>query len=256
LLRIGRGHNQYSGWEATDLVLKVLDIFKFKQFKVAQNQNVHRVGTDGVLLGAWANVEDAQQILDIGTGTGLIALMLAQRSNAQIVAIEPEYEAFALARDNFQGSPFAGRIQIHHTTLQDFHSDVLFDRIICNPPFFEKSLKPPTANRQQQRHTDSLSQAQLLEHANRLFAPGGKLAVVLPTEAGNRFRELAPEQNFYTLKSTAVFSKIGKPQERWLLEFGRIKPEERISEQLNIMDIDGGWTTDYQTLTKEFYLNF
>ncbi len=182
--------------------------------------------------------------------------MLAQRSKAQITSIEPAYEALALARDNFQNSPFSERTQIHHTTLQDFQVDALFDRIVCNPPFFENSLKPPTANRQQQRHTNSLSYEELLEHTNRLLAPAGKLSVVLPTEEGNRFIELARIQNFHTHKSTAVFSKIGKPQERWLLEFGRSKPKEKISNQLNIMDANGQWTPDHQTLTKEFYLNF
>jgi tRNA1Val (adenine37-N6)-methyltransferase len=208
------------------------------------------------LLGAWASVANAQQILDVGTGTGVIALMLAQRSKAQIIAIEPAYEAFALARDNFQSSPFEGRTQIHHTTLQDFYRDGLFDLIVCNPPFFENSLKPSTVYRQQQRHTDSLSPAQLLEHTSRLLTPAGKLSVVLPTEEGNRFIELADKQNYFILKSTAVFSKIGKLQERWLLEFSRSKREDRISDQLSIMDANGRWTTDYKTLTKEFYLNF
>jgi tRNA1Val (adenine37-N6)-methyltransferase len=208
------------------------------------------------LLGAWASVANTQQILDVGTGTGVIALMLAQRSNAQITAIEPAYEAFALARANFQSSPFANRTQIHHTTLQDFYVAGLFDLIVCNPPFFENSLKPPTANRQQQRHADGLSPLQLLEHASRLLNPAGSLSVVLPTQEGNRFMELASERNFFIRKSTALFSKIGKLQERWLLEFSRSEQMEQLSEQLTLMDVNGRWTTDYQTLTREFYLNF
>lgn len=182
--------------------------------------------------------------------------MLAQRSKAELTAIEPEFEAFSLARDNFQNSPFAERTQIHHTTLQDFHVDTLFDLIVCNPPFFENSLKPPTANRQQQRHTDSLSPVQLLEHATRLLTPAGKLSVVLPAEEGNRFMELATIQKFYIRKSTAVFSKKGKPQERWLLEFGNQKAEHIETDSLTILDAAGQWTEEYKLLTADFYLNF
>jgi tRNA1Val (adenine37-N6)-methyltransferase len=208
------------------------------------------------LLGAWADVENTQRILDVGTGTGVIALMLAQRCNAQIEAIEPEYEAFALARDNFQNSPFANRAQIHQTILQEFHVDALFDLIICNPPFFENSLKPPSANRKQQRHTDSLSPVHLLVHGNRFLNPDGRLSVVLPTTEGNRFIELASEQNFYLLKSTAVFSKLGKPQERWLLEFSKQKTPRIETGSLAILDAAGQWTDEYKVLTSGFYLNF
>lgn len=208
------------------------------------------------MLGAWADVTGAHQILDIGAGTGVIALMLAQRSKAQITALEPAYEAFSLARDNFQNSSFADRTLIKQTSLQDFHSAQLFDLIVCNPPYFENSLKPPTAHRQQQRHTDSLSHNQLLEGTNRLLNTTGRLAVVLPTEEGNRFMEQAAKQNFYIKRSTAVFSKVGKPQERWLLEFGKQATEHIEQSSLSLLDATGQWTQEYRLLTSDFYLKF
>jgi tRNA1Val (adenine37-N6)-methyltransferase len=182
--------------------------------------------------------------------------MLAQRSHAAITAIEPDDEAFELARENFQSAAFAERMHIQHIKLQDFDVDKLFDLIVCNPPFFQNSLKPPKANRQQQRHADSLPPAQLLEHVSRLLSFPGRFCVVLPTEEGNRFMELAENQKLYLTKSSAVFSKTGKFQERWLLEFGKQAPPHIEKNTLTIMNHSGQWTDEYKSLTKDFYLNF
>jgi tRNA1Val (adenine37-N6)-methyltransferase len=233
-----------------------LDIFKFKQFKVGQNQNVHRVGTDGVLLGAWVNIGKATQILDIGTGTGVIALLLAQRSHAKITGIDSDQEAFRITRQNADESPWKERIRIIETSLQDFYTEARFDLVVCNPPFFENSLKPPTSHRQQQRHTNTLPQDQLIENVVQLLTPIGRLAVVLPTAEGNRFKEIAASFNLYQHRSCAVFSKIGKPQERWLLEFARTPTATEDKTQLTIMDAAGQWTDEYKALTRDFYLNF
>jgi tRNA1Val (adenine37-N6)-methyltransferase len=233
-----------------------IDIFKFKQFSIAQNQNVHRVGTDGVLLGACANTVNTLTILDIGTGTGLIALMLAQRCTAKIIGIESDPEAYSIAEENFASSPWENRCQAIHSSVQEFHSDSLFDLIVCNPPFFENSLKPPMANRQQQRHTDTLTQAQLIENALRLLSSFGRLAVILPVVEGTRFVEQAQSYSLYLKRSCAVFSRAEKPQERWLLEFER-QPNKKIEVKLlHIMNDSGQWTEEYKTLTKNFYLNF
>lgn len=216
---------------------------------------MHRVGTDGVLLGAWASAINTKDILDIGTGTGVIALMLAQRTDAEITAIEPDREAFSIATENFESSTFHKRIQTFHTPLQSFNTGKKFDLIVCNPPFFENSLKPPTTNRQQQRHTDSLSQIELLEHARRLLAPKGKLAVVLPSAEGNRFMEHALMSNLFVDRACAVYSKVGKPQERWLLQFANVNVLEKKQTTLHIMDAQGQWMEEYKTLTRDFYLN-
>lgn len=181
--------------------------------------------------------------------------MLAQRSESKIIGIEPDTEAFSFARENFMSSPFKNKVQAVHSTLQDFHSDIKFDLIVCNPPYFVNSLKPPTSNRQQQRHTDSLSQTELVECAFRLLSPSGKLSVVLPTVEGNHLMEYAVLNNLYVHRTCAVFSKIGKPQERWLLEFGQ-EPIAQEQTQLHIMDANGQWTEEYKLLTRDFYLNF
>lgn len=201
-------------------------------------------------------METAKNILDVGTGTGLIALMLAQRCKAKITALEADFEAFTVADQNFKGSPFNLQIQIHHGSLQNFQAEPLFDLVVCNPPYFENSLKPPTVSRQQQRHTDSLPFNQLLDHANRLLTAEGKLSVVLPTQEGNRFIELATSRKFFLLKSMAVFSKIGKPQERWLLEFTKIPSTTKETKTLTLLDSSGQHTEEYKMLTRDFYLNF
>ena len=233
-----------------------IDTFTFKQFSINQNQNVHRIGTDGVLLGAWVEVENTTSILDIGTGTGVIALMLAQRSKAEILAIEPDLEAFSMAGENFKASPYRERMQIVNTTLQDFASNTPFDLIVSNPPFFENSLKSPSANRIQQRHTDTLSSAQLLENTFHLLAAEGRLAVILPVVEGNRFIHLAESMGIILQRSCAVFSKEGKPQERWLLEFSKKPCANPTAVNLYIMNAAGQWKDDYKNLTKDFYLNF
>lgn len=217
---------------------------------------MHRVGTDGVLLGAWADVYNVSNILDIGTGTGVIALMLAQRSKAKIRAIEHDFEPFTIAKENFANSPFRDRLHVQHTSLQDFYTVTPFDLIACNPPFFANSLKPPSINRQHQRHTNTLSPTQLLEHTSRLLSLNGRLTVILPFTEGNLFIDLAKSFGLSLNQSCAVFSKESKPQERWLLEFGKQPGAEPKQGELCIMDSFGQWTTEYKLLTKDFYLNF
>jgi tRNA1Val (adenine37-N6)-methyltransferase len=208
------------------------------------------------LLGAWVNIGNALQILDVGTGTGVIALMLGQRSNAKITGIDSDHEAFSIAKQNAEESPWKERIRIVETSLQDYYTQTRFDLVVCNPPFFENSLKPPTSQRQQQRHTDTLSPNQLIENVSQLLSPTGRLAIVLPTSEGNRIMELAQTFNLHVHRSCAVFSKAGKPQERWLLDFARTPAATANETQLTIMDAEGKWTDDYKALTHDFYLNF
>ena len=234
-----------------------MDVFRFKQFQVTQHQNVHRVGTDGVLLGAWVDLNDVKSALDIGAGTGVIALMLAQRLGVQanITAIEPNAEAFDLAKQNIIQSPF-NNITIIQSRLQDFSNNSLFDLIISNPPYFENSLKPPTDSRTFERHTDLLVPDDLLAHSKKLLKPEGKLIVVLPVAEGNLFIDRAKNVEFHLASQCAVHSKEGKPQERWLLAFTRQPIPETLKTTLTIMNSAGEWTNGYKELTREFYLNF
>jgi tRNA1Val (adenine37-N6)-methyltransferase len=231
------------------------DTFRFKQFQINQTKSVHRVGTDGVLLGAWVSVADAKKMLDIGTGTGVMALMLAQRSPAQIDAIEVDDGAFTLANSNIKASPFANRIRVWPDALQQFEPRTAYDLVVCNPPFFEKSLKPLAHARQQQRHTDTLPFEVLLHHAQRLLHSQGRLAVIVPVESGNRLSQLASSSGLCLTRACAVTTKAGKPQERWLLEFSR-NSQPTVNESLTIMNSAGHWTAEYQLLTREFYLKF
>jgi tRNA1Val (adenine37-N6)-methyltransferase len=207
------------------------------------------------LLGAWVNVDQCHTILEVGTGTGVIALMLAQRSTATIMAIEPDTEAIALASENLKTSPFTNPMQVMQSTFQEFSTSRLFDLIVCNPPYFENSLKPQTIARQNQRHTDILPFQVLITQSLQYLQANGVLAVVLPWHEGNRFKEIAAAHHLHLIRSCAVTSKHGKPQERWLFEFSREeKPQQQ--ETLTIMDETGQWTHAYQQLTRDFYLKF
>ena len=232
-------------------------VFRFKQFQIIQDKNVHRVGTDGVLLGAWADLTNIKNVLDVGTGTGVISLMIAQRLNNKgiIKSLEPDIDAFQIAKKNVETSPFHG-IEVINKSLQDFSTENQFDLIICNPPYFEKSLKPPSDKRATQRHNDFLSSEDLISYSKKILKPEGRLCVVLPVIEGNLFKEKASANNLYPAKLCAIFSKEGKPQERWLMEFQHQQIVSPFITILNILDAHGNYTDEYRSITKDFYLNF
>jgi tRNA1Val (adenine37-N6)-methyltransferase len=152
--------------------------FRFKQFSVDDSKCAMKVGTDAVLLGAWADVTCAETILDIGTGCGLIALMAAQRSNAHITAIDIDESTTLQSKENFLSSPWHDRLEAIH--IEQFQPDYLFDLIICNPPFFKNALKTPFHERNLARHNDSLSFESLVSHVNILLSENGKFFFILP----------------------------------------------------------------------------
>lgn len=239
-------------------MLETKDTFRFKQFEIAQHKHVHRVGTDGVLLGAWADVHGAKNILDIGTGTGLIALMLAQRADAdcRITAIEPDSESFVVAQKNFNQSSYKHKIEALNISLGHFNTEPVFDRIACNPPFFDNSLKPPNHHRIRARHTDFLKHDTLIKISMKLLKSAGKMSLILPVQEGNKFLELATSSGFHIQRSLAVFSKQSKPQERWLVELALQPTKHLLLESLTIMNAKGTWTDEFKLLTQDFYLNF
>jgi tRNA1Val (adenine37-N6)-methyltransferase len=204
-----------------------------------------KVGTDAVLLGAWADVGDAKTILDIGTGSGVIALMLAQRSNAMVDAVEPDPGSAKQAAENFVGSPWKDRLRVFNKRIQEFQTND-YDLIVSNPPFFSNSLLPPKASRQSARHTQTLSFDDLLSAARNR-----KLAIVLPTVEGNLFQEKATGYGLHCNRRLAFFSRPYKQQERWLLEFSQ-KRTEVTNETLVLYDEEDKWSKDYVTLVKEF----
>lgn len=231
--------------------------FQFKQFTIEQDQCPMKVGTDGVLLGAWADVEKAKNALDIGTGTGLIAMMLAQRNQAmQVHAVEIDEMACQQAISNFAQSPFADRLEAKAVSIQDYLGDSKFtyDLIVSNPPFFSGGTFSKSQERNQVRHTIKMPHSVLLQATRRLLNKTGKFCLILPLIEGLRFQELAAQYGLYCTKVTEVKPKIDKSVERLLLQFEwQQKPLQK--EELVIQkEARNDWTDDYIQLTGDFYL--
>ena len=214
-----------------------------------------KVGTDAVLLGSWVNVFGVQRILDIGTGCGVIALMLAQRTSekVKIVAIEPDHDSVIQAMENVSHSPWPTKIAVHATNLANFKSPDQFDLIVSNPPFFINSQLPPLPQRSNARHTHSLSHEELIESLIPLLSKNGRFAIILPTEEGIQFQKLAGAFQLHVHRHLGFFSREGKPQERSLLEFS-FGQKEVVSETLVLHKTGEDWSEAYRELTRDFYL--
>ena len=216
-----------------------------------------KVGTDGVLLGAWVNVEGAGRILDAGAGTGLIAIMLAQRSQALVDAVEIDEAAFSQAEENIVACPWKERIRIHCDSLQHFvtTSSGLFDIVVSNPPYFSNSLKPPLKTRSLARHDERLSYESLLFCSAQLLSAGGRLAVIIPANVADRFTELAYLQGLFPSQLVRVRPSPDKDPVRCLAEFTKDKSIRCEEGSLVIRNRDSSsYTEDYKKLTKMFYL--
>jgi len=233
--------------------------FHFKRFSVVQEGVTHPVGTDAALLGAWVNVSGARRILDIGTGTGVIALMLAQRTEIDrdifIEAVEIHPGSALCAARNFAGSPWATRLRVCEMPVQDFtqNADNQFDLIVSNPPFFSETTRAPDETRRLGRHTGTLPPGEMLAAVRRLLTPDGRFAVVLPVQEGLRLCELSVPNGLYWTKITEVRSRRDKPVERLLLEFEK-NPYEFKRDSLLIYEDGVRYSGEYQELTKAFYL--
>jgi tRNA1Val (adenine37-N6)-methyltransferase len=230
-------------------------MFRFKQFSIEDDLCAMKVGTDSVLLGAWVDASKAKKILDVGTGCGVIALMLAQRTDEDVLieAIEIEKQDANQALDNVYRSPWKNRIKVSHQSLQEFKDGEFFDLIVSNPPYFINSQLPPTADRAIARHTGSLTYQELIDHSARLLRQEGRLAVVLPYVEGKAFLNLASVSGFICIRQLAFYSRKEKPQERWLFEFAFIS-QTLVTEQLTLHGEGETWSPEYKALTKSFYL--
>lgn len=229
-------------------------MFQFKQFTIHQDRTPMKVGTDGVLLGAWADIRNAIHILDIGTGTGLIALMSAQRNPlARIDALEIEPNACEQAAENIQNSPWSARVHIHPDSLQNYISPYRFDSIICNPPFFRQSTKTPEKGRTLARHDDTLPHTELIEHVSRLLQPEGNFSVILPSAEAIRLMEYAQKFSLYPQRITYVLPNPGKPPKRYLIEFA-FTLREYTENELIIEQSRHHYSPEYIRLTQAFYL--
>jgi len=231
--------------------------FEFKQFRIEQNRAAMKVGTDGVLLGAWAPVEDALRILDVGTGTGLIALMLAQRSEAVIDAVEIDELACTEAKINFEQSAWNDRLKVFVTDFSLFANvpNELYDLIISNPPFFINSLKTSNAALAVARHNELLTFSQLISGARKLLSGEGRLCIIIPSESRVEFKESARLAGFYLKHQTLIIPKSGRVPKRVLMEFA-VLPCYPIENELTVLDESGLYTDSYKELTAPFYLAF
>ena len=229
--------------------------FRFKQFAVEQDDVAMKIGTDGVLLGAWAVCDGAKRILDIGTGTGVIALMLAQRnSEAEIHAVEIDEIATQRARSNFDLSPWAERLEVECCAVQEFSADEKFDLIISNPPYFVDSLLPPDAKRSTARHTHDLSFEELDKAVCRLLADEGRFALILPT---TEFEKYLTITQLHLVRRCDVYPKVGAAIKRVMAEFALHATAEVKHKTITIeQDKRGDYTDEYRALTKDFYLKF
>ena len=235
--------------------------FQFKQFYLRHDRCAMKVGTDGVLLGAWtpAPIADGTQvvrILDVGTGCGLIARMLMQRCpEAEVEGIDIDEAAVEQAREN--------GVKAYCSSLQEWQivnpkSQIAnrksYDLVVSNPPYFRNSLKNPDAGRQLARHTDSLSYEELFLHSRRLLAPNGQLALILPAETEAEVIELATQHSLYCTRMTRVYGRASKAAKRILLLFGPEKTNAPETDTLVLESADGGRSPQYSALAQEFYL--
>jgi len=231
--------------------------FKFKQFTIEQDKCAFKVGTDGVLLGACAQTEGKRKILDIGTGSGLIAIMLAQRCDADIFAIEPDYDSFVQAKENVASSRWGNRIKVENCLLQNYTPENLkFDLIIANPPFFVDSLKNPDPAKSSARHNVTLTHQDLLSGTDLLLAEDGILQLILPYAEGSMFIAEAREFGFFCNDILKVRPLPTAGIRRLILSFSR----KRTKTTERFLTIEKGrryeFTDEYIELTKDFYLKF
>ena len=228
--------------------------FKFKHFEIHQDRCAMKVGTDGVLLGAWAL--GGKRILDIGSGTGLISLMMAQRyPEAQVVGIDLDAEACAEARENVAASLFADRVNIVDCRLQDYESVEKFDAIVSNPPFFLNSLKNPDSKRSMARHADSLPFRELFRGVKLLLSDDGVFSAIVPVEVLEAFASEGYMHGFYLLRQCGIKTVERKQPKRYLLTFAKHRSMEMDDMVETMMDSEGNRSEWYAKITEEFYVS-
>ncbi|GAL88283.1 tRNA1(Val) (adenine(37)-N6)-methyltransferase [Jejuia pallidilutea] len=232
-------------------------LFQFKQFSVQQDQCAMKIGTDGVLLGAWTSVEhNPSNILDIGAGTGILSLMMAQRSNAeQIEAIEIDDDAFEQCAENFENSPWNDRLFCFHASLLEYIEavDEKFDLIICNPPFYSEDYKTNDASRDLARFSDAMPMEHIIFAVINFLSKKGKFSIVVPFKEEGKYIEEASLIHLFPNRILRVKGNPTSNIKRSLIEFSYQKSDAVIRE-LVIENQRHQYTQDYINLTKDFYL--
>jgi tRNA1Val (adenine37-N6)-methyltransferase len=216
-----------------------------------------KVGTDGVLLGAWADLQSAGRILDAGTGSGLVAIMMAQRSEGMIDAVEVDEQAFMQAKENIAACPWKDRINAFHDSFQHFAATTLlrYDLVISNPPFFRNSLRPGAISRSLARHDDKLSYESLLFYTAQILGAEGRLIIIVPASETEHLTELAYFQDLHPIRKTLIRPHPGKDLSRCLMAFSKdprlsCSTSELIIKQEN----NGKYTEEFRALAGKYYL--
>ena len=231
--------------------------FQFKEFSIEQDKTAMKVGTDGVLLGAWTHIrDDINSILDVGSGTGLIALMSAQRSYAKVIdAVELEENAYEQAVGNFENSNWGDRLFCYHSSFQEFASEIdeKYDLILSNPPFYNSTYKELGKKRALARHSESLNYNELLEGVSKLLSDEGSFSVVIPFSEQDNFIEIANDYSLFPNRITRVKGSVHSKIKRSLIQFSLSKNPIEINEL--IIEIERhNYTNEYKNLVKDFYL--
>jgi len=234
-------------------------MFHFKKFSIDDSKSAMKIGTDAVLLGAWVPLEDESRILDIGTGTGILALMMAQRNKKALIdAVELDSQAAILATENARLSPWAERIRIFNSSIQDFSlkNQHTYSLIICNPPFFKDSLKSPQKTRNLARHDDTLPVNELLPIASELLSKNGRAAFILPAEAFENWKNTAKECSIYPSAITWVKSTSEHKPHRVMVVFTTEDQAFVTENDMCIYASHNKYSLEYIELTDSFYLKF
>jgi len=230
--------------------------FRFKQFTIKQEQSAMKVGTDSILLGSWVTVEKEESILDIGSGTGILALMLAQRSNAKIIdAVEIDANTYEEAVENFENSPWGDRLFCYHSSIQEFAKEIddKYDLIIANPPYFDPHDIKSVSQKSIARQTHLLNHLTLLKATKQLLSLSGIAAFVIPFKMEEFFIDLARNMGLFVQRITRSKDQKEATFKRSLLEFG-FKEKQVISDEIILKNRDTTYSIDFIKLTKDFYL--
>jgi tRNA1Val (adenine37-N6)-methyltransferase len=232
--------------------------FNFKKFSIHQNNAAMKIGTDGILIGAWVNISKKFKGLDIGSGTGIITIMLCQRNlNLELDSIELSQSAVMDAKINIENCNWSNRIKLFHQDLKDFHPDSNYDLIVSNPPYFKKSLQPSNSDRSKARHQNDLKLEDILKFSKQHLTKDGSLNIILPFEQKKEAIEFAKKHGLNAVRECAVYPKPNKAPHRILIEFSRTENKQMIKESLVIEEAGRhNYSEDYKKLTREFYTIF
>lgn len=229
--------------------------FHFKHFSLYHDRSTMKVGTDAVLLGAWAEVQPTDWVLDIGTGCGVLPLMLAQKGIAKVHAVDLDEASALEAAENFQTSQWSRQLFAFHADIRKFTMQCAYDLIISNPPFFINSYKSDTDRKNQTRHTDtSLSFVELASVVKRLLKPDGRFVLVLPERESRDFIPIAAKYHLYVHKCQQIIPMEGKEPNRVNLELRFGKPESVQVTELVMRKVDNSFTEEYNDVVKPYYL--